>query len=116
MYGFVSAAIYATLVFVAALAAAVLTRLVDGGINTRRLLYGRTADGRLYFSPERVQLLMFTVWAALSYLLKVIETRADGKMPDVPTATLALLGGSHGVYLAGKAVSMLFVGRAKGEE
>jgi hypothetical protein len=116
MQGFASAVTYATLVFIAALSAAVFTRLADGGINTRHLLHGRTADGRLYFSPERVQLLLFTVWAALSYLLNVIETRGEGKLPDVPTTTLALLGGSHGVYLAGKAVSMFFAGRSKGEE
>jgi hypothetical protein len=102
---------YVALIFVAALAAVVFSRLVDGGINTRYLLYGRKADGSLYFSPERAQLLLFTTWVALSYLLGVIEMRGEGRLPDIAPLTLALLGGSHGVYLLGKAYSMFFASR-----
>jgi energy-coupling factor transporter transmembrane protein EcfT len=110
------AATYVALIFVAALAASVFTRLVAGGINTRGLLYGRKADGSMYLSPERAQLLLFTIWTALSYLLSVMESRGDGKLPDIGPTTLAMLGGSQGIYLVGKAYSMLFAGRRKGEE
>jgi hypothetical protein len=107
---------YVPLIFIGVLAASVLPRLLTGGINTRHLFYGRRSDGTLYFSPERVQLLVFTVWAALSYLLAAVENRSVGTLPEVPTTTLALLGGSHAVYLSGKAYSMLFSKITKGEE
>src|SRR5438045_23854 len=116
MPSLVSTTTYAVLLFIVGLSAAVFPRLLNGGINTRHLLYGRKADGSTYFSPERVQLLLFTIWTALSYLLNVIEHRGDGKLPDVPTTTLALLSGSHALYLGGKAYSMLFAKTAKGEE
>src|SRR2546421_434747 len=116
MTSLTGAAAYVTLLFIAGLAAVVLTRLLTGSINTRHLLYGRKADGSAYFSTERVQLLLFTVWVALSYLLTVVENRAAGKLPDISSTTLALLGGSHALYLGGKAYSMLLAKTSKGEE
>ena len=113
MPGLVRAATYMALLFLAALAATIFTQLLNGGINTRYLLYGRKADGSISFSPERVQLLLFTVWTALFYLLSVIKNRGDGKLPDIPATILALLGGSHAVYLGGKAYSMLFAKTSK---
>ena len=111
MPGMTRAAAYVALTFIAALAVCVVARLSNGGINTRGLLHGRKADGSLYLSPERAQLLLFTIWTALSYFLNVIETRGDGKLPDIAPMTLALLGGSQGVYLLGKAYAMFFAGR-----
>jgi len=108
--------VWGTLLFIGALAACVLTQLLTGGINTRHLLYGRTVRGRAYFSPERVQLLLFTAWVALSYLLQAVEKRSSGELPDIPSTTLALLGGSHALYLGGKAYSMLFKKIPKGEQ
>jgi hypothetical protein len=104
----ITATSYVVFLFVVGLAVAVFPRLLTGRINTRHLLYGRRADGRSYFSPERVQLLIFTAWTALTYLLIVIKKREYGELPDIPASTLALLGGSHAIYLAGKAYSMLF--------
>jgi hypothetical protein len=106
---------YVTLLFLAALAVIVLTKLLDGAINTHYLLYGRESDGKMYFSPARVQLLVFTIWTAFSYLLEAMEKRGSGKLPDVSTGTLALLGGSHVIYLGGKAYSMLFKKSVKGD-
>jgi hypothetical protein len=115
MPGLVRAANYVALAFLGALAATVAVRLLVGGINTRNLLYGRKAGGTLYFSPERIQLLLFTIWTATSYLLGVAETRGSGKLPDIPSTTLALFGGSQALYLGGKAYSMLFSRLLKGE-
>jgi hypothetical protein len=96
------------LVFVGGLAAIVAHRLLTGQINTNLLLYGTKKDGSKYFSPERVQLLLFTLGTAMFYLNTVTQNRASGVLPDVSKETLALLGGSHAIYLGGKAYMMLF--------
>lgn len=109
------------LIFLGCLLALILIRLLTGSINTQYLLYGRKADGTAYMSPERVQLMIFTLGTALSYLLNAFESRVMNPtpetihtLPDVSTATLALLGGSHAIYLGGKAYSMLIAKVAKG--
>ena len=99
--------------FTIALVAIVATQLLNGQINTRRLLYGMRRGGALYFSPERVQLLMLTLWAAGSYMADAVAARPEGRLPDVSTTTLAIVGGSQAVYLAGKAYNFLF--RNRGE-
>lgn len=91
--------------FLAGIAGITGTQILSGAINTRRLFYGRRKNGDYYFSPERVQLLLFTVWVAFTYLLTVLGDRS--KLPDVDTQTLALLGGSHALYLGGKAFARL---------
>jgi hypothetical protein len=101
----------------------ILYGILTRQINTRNLLYGRMRDGTAYLSPERVQLMIFTLWVGLIYLLDVFETRflnptpeTAHTLPDVNTQTLALLGGSQTVYLVGKALSMLVARRKKGTE
>jgi hypothetical protein len=107
--------------FLGALLAVVFYRLLTGKINTRYLFYGLKSDGTHYFSPERVQLMIFTLWVGLSYLLDTYETQVvhlqpgtSPVLPDVPTKTLALLGASHVVYLGGKVYSMLITKFLKG--
>src|SRR5262245_27618735 len=95
-------------VFLGGLAVIIAYRLLTGQINTNYLLYGTKKDGTKYFSPERVQLLIFTLGTAMFYLNTVLENRASGVLPDVPSQTLVLLGGSHAIYLGGKAYMMLF--------
>lgn len=95
------------IVFLGALAAIIAYRILTGGINTKYLLYGKQKDGTRYFSPERVQLLLFTLGTAVFYLNDVIKNRTSGTLPDIPAETLALLGGSHAIYLGGKAYTML---------
>ena len=102
-------------VFLGGLAAIIVHRLLTGQINTNYLLYGTKKDGTKYFSPERVQLLLFTLGVAMFYLNTVLQNRGSGVLPDVSTETLALLGGSHAVYLGGKAYMMLFKRNGKGE-
>ena len=103
------------LVFVGGLAAIIAHRLLTGQINTTGLFYGTKKDGTKYFSPERVQLMVFTLGTAMFYLSSVTQNRTSGVLPDVPTETLVLLGGSHAIYLAGKAYMMLFQKNGKGD-
>jgi hypothetical protein len=105
----------------AGLVVVILYGMLNGQVNTRGLLYGRMRDGTRYLSPERVQLMIFTLWVALFYLLDTFETRflnstpeTAHTLPEVNTQTLTLLGGSHTVYLLGKAYSMLVARRKKG--
>jgi hypothetical protein len=91
--------------FLAALAAAVATQLLNGQINTRRMLCGRITGPppRYYFSPERVQLLAVTLVAAIHYLGLVLTNPTPGTFPAVPEAVAAVVGGSNALYLGGKA-------------
>jgi hypothetical protein len=93
----------------------VFWKLMTGGISLDYLLYGdaRTRHGAshsTFFSPGRAQMLMFTVLAAMYFLLQVIQDPT--KFPDVPNALLAILGGSHILYLGGKAQA-LYLGRLR---
>jgi hypothetical protein len=97
-------------------------QLFTGQISTKNLLYGRKSDvgqrfvdangvRRLkkedtpYFSPERVQLLMFTLSAAFYYLTQVMNNQNPGTLPDVPSSWTATMGGSNAIYLGGKALA-----------
>jgi hypothetical protein len=96
--------------FLASLFAVVAVRLLTGGINTAGLLYGLRREGsifRRYFSPERLQLLITTVAVALYYLASVLESTESHVLPPIRQELVALTGGSHAVYLAGKAFMML---------
>lgn len=108
MSSVVSATAAIVLGFLLALALLTATRILNGTINTRLLLYGTKADGTRYLSPERVQLLLFTIWTAMSYLLNVFNHLGSSTLPDIPKETLYLLGGSHALYLGGKAFAMLY--------
>jgi len=103
-------------VFLGGLAAIIAYQLLNGQINTRYLLYGTQKDGTKYFSTERVQLLLFTLGVAVFYLSDVMQKRQSGALPDISTQTLVLLGGSHAVYLGGKAYMMLLKNIRKGEQ
>jgi hypothetical protein len=77
--------------------------LLNGEINLRWLFYGARGDGTVYFSPERVQLLIFTLGAALHFLSGVLHDPT--KFPAVDYTWLGVLGLSNVVYLGGKAGS-----------
>lgn len=99
------------MVFLLGLAAIVFVQLLTGQMNTSYLLYGsvpgRRRNGGRYFSPERVQLLVFTLGAAFYYLSQVPNAPA-GSFPEVPQNWLAVLGGSNVLYLGGKAYAQWF--------
>lgn len=101
------------ILFLGGLLVIIAYRLLTGGINTKYLLYGTQRDGTRYFSPERVQLLLFTFGTAMFYMADVMKNPTSGVLPDVPVQTLVLLGGSHAIYLGGKAYTMLLKKIAK---
>lgn len=84
---------------------------MTGGISLEFLLYGDHLDKSApsgyssSFSPGRGQLLMVTILTAAYYLLQVIHN--PKAFPQIPVAWVAALGGSHAIYLSGKAKSML---------
>jgi hypothetical protein len=91
----------------------VLWKLITGDISLEYLLYGDARDltnrrSQTFFSPGRLQMLLFTVFLAVYYLLQVFQDPT--KFPDVPKTLIALLGGSHALYLGGK-VQSLYLGR-----
>jgi hypothetical protein len=92
--------------FLFGLAAIIFYRLLTGKINTRHLLYGRRPDGTTFFSPEKVQLLVATFSIASQYLVDSSRA-APGKMPDLPTQALELLGLSNAIYLGRKSWTFL---------
>jgi hypothetical protein len=109
--------------FLLALFAIVAGQLFSGQISTKNLLYGRKNDtgepirdsngniksrkreDTLYFSPERVQLLLMTLGAAFYYLTQVLNNATPGTFPPIPTSWTSAVGGSNVLYLGGKAVS-----------
>lgn len=94
------------IVFILGLAVTIAIGLLTGRISTRYLLYATQKDGSKRFSPERVQLLVFTIAIASQYLLSAAHS-SSGKMPALPDGTLQLLGLSNGIYLGGKGWSAL---------
>jgi len=88
------------LAFLGMLFALVSVQLLAGQINTSGLFLGRKGDGTQYFSPERVQLFLFTLGVAFQFLSNVL--RAPTKFPVVSDSSILILGGSHLLYLGGK--------------
>lgn len=93
----------------------VFWKLMTGSISLDGLLHGdaRTRNGvdySTFFSAGRAQMLMFTVIFAMYFLLQVIQNPT--KFPEVPDAVLVVLGGSHAIYLGGKAQA-LYLGRLR---
>lgn len=81
------------------LAAIVSVQLFRGRILTAGLL---SAGGGRRPGVTRIQLLITTITFAVGYLGAALAQRPGGNLPDVPTAMLVALFGSHGFYLGGK--------------
>lgn len=95
--------------FLMALLSLICVQLLAGQINTRGLFLGRKGDGTQYFSPERVQLMLFTIGFAFQFLAGVL--RDPSKFPVVSESWILVLGGSHLLYLGGKA-GAFFLGKS----
>lgn len=78
--------------------------LANGNISLAGLLETKGPSGAPAFSPGRLQMLIATVVIAGQYLYSVIANPTQGSLPTLPPAAVAVLGGSHAVYLGGKAI------------
>jgi hypothetical protein len=85
--------------------AVIAWRLFTGEIGMDYLLYGDRRDRTTFLSPGRTQLLIVTILTAGYYLLQVIHDPTT--FPKIPVAWVVALGGSHAIYLGGKAQSLL---------
>lgn len=108
-------AVWGSITLLAGFVGVIMWELMTGDISMDWLLYGdaptrRGAGYTTFFSPGRVQMLMVTVSSAVYLLLQVIQDPT--KFPDVPNTLLAILGGSHAIYLGGKAQA-LYLGRLR---
>ncbi len=91
----------------------VVWKLMTGGISLSGLLDGDIRDPgsadksgySTYASAGRAQALIFTVFAALYYLLQVMQNPRE--FPKLPHELVGALAGSQALYLGGKAQAML---------
>ena len=97
------------LILISGLFGVVFWKLATGEIALDDLFEGRIreSDGSYtsQVSAGRVQTFLVTIYVALYYLLQVIQN--PHQFPDVPTAMVGALAGSHALYLGGKAQAML---------
>jgi hypothetical protein len=87
----------------------VFWKLFTRQISLAHLLEGDCREGSGYsskFSPGRAQLVFFTTVFAVYYLAQVIHD--PSRLPQIPDAVVAVLGGSQATYLGGKAYSLMF--------
>lgn len=97
---------YGLLLWLGALALAVLYRLLNGEINTRGLLAhddAGIAGGET--TPERLQYMAVILGAAAVYAYQAIDMQHGGpikSLPEVPQNLLMIFGGSNVLYLSGK--------------
>ena len=79
-----------------ALLALVTFRILTGAIHTHGLFNDKSTGE---FSPERVQLMVFTLVAAGYFLTGFGEMRETHRLAVDSKEVILLFGGSHGVYL-----------------
>ena len=98
------------LFFLVALAATIVFQLLTRHINTDGLLRGKMGNAKGRLSPERVQLLVTTLGAAMYYVLQVSTATKAGTLtlPEIPQTWPAVVGGSNLLYLGGKAYNRFF--------
>ena len=86
--------------FLWVLAGVVVYQIATRQINMDGLITHK--DGSDQVSPARIQLLLATLAASATYFSQV-AANTSGTMPDVNPQWLYLMGGSSGIYVAGKA-------------
>ena len=99
--------------FLAALIAVVAFQMFSGKIVTQGMLSEKTSNGAIGVSPARVQLLLFTMAFAFYVFSQIADSvvrAAPGQaaqFPVIDVKWLLMLGGSHSIYLGGKAVPLI---------
>lgn len=92
-----------TYTFLLALALTVIYMMLVRKINLKGLLHDQNKN----ISPGRVQALVVTLMGCGSYLMLLSNHHDSSSLPSIPIALLALLGGSHSLYLAEKFTTKL---------
>lgn len=95
---------YGALGLIASFAGIAGWKLLAGGISLDGLL-DSSSGGRARSSPARLQLLLITLVAAIQYVSTVLHDPTASSLPPVPQSMLAIVAGSQGVYLGGKALA-----------
>ena len=92
----------ALLIWFALLAAIVVSRMLSGQIDASGLLQNSADDDGV--APERVLPLIAFPVALVSYAITALhaDMSVHAAMPDPSQDLVMLLGGSNGLYLAGK--------------
>lgn len=97
------------LVWFFGLVALIVFMMFRGRIRLRGLLLGSADDGGI--SPERLLAVVVAPFVLGAYALDALSSGAVYNeanvlsLPDVPETLLVLLGGSNGLYLAGKMIA-----------
>jgi hypothetical protein len=82
----------------------ILFNIANGKISLAGLLDTKGPAGPPTFSPARLQMLIATIVVAGQYLHAIVVNPLQNSLPTLPPAAVAVLGGSHAVYLGGKAI------------
>ena len=88
--------------FLYLLAAIIAYRLLTGKIVVRGLFLRKAGPASV--SPERIQLLLATLFVSANYMASVARDTGNN-MPDIDPKTLYVMGGSSGIYVVGKALT-----------
>src|SRR5689334_21499544 len=91
---------FEVMAFLYSLAVIIAFQLLTRRINMSGLLNRKDGSGDV--SPERVQLLIATLVLSMQYLKEVAQSTTTTALPDVGSGWLYLMGGSSGIYAAGK--------------
>lgn len=86
--------------FVFGLAGLIALRMLTGRINLRNLLRRKNPEAK--GSPERVQLLLTTLFLCATYLKDALHGTGNA-LPDVPPQMLYIFGASSAIYGSVKA-------------
>lgn len=92
-----------TFCFLIALPVIILYQILTGRISLAGLLYERAPDGRLVYSPARVQLLLATLTGVTIYLTRFHPGTRE--LPAMDPVTVAGVGGSQTFYLLSKGIA-----------
>ena len=91
--------------------AIVFWKLLVGSIPLSQVLEGDVRDPQndtgysLHVSPARIQTLLITLVTGVYCLTQTLHDPTQ--FPEIPNSLLAVIGGSHFIYLSGKAKSLL---------
>lgn len=96
---------FETWIILLSLTAIAIYQLLTGKINTKGMLLDKNT---MDLSPERVQLLVITLFSALFYIFHAFVNRDSGQLPEIPNELILLLGGSNLIYLGAKSDVKMF--------